>query len=107
MLDKSFFVSPELFDRTVTLPGGVEHKLKFRQVANVEFRRFGLANNSKDEDERAESIALLIAASLCNEDGSPALTKDEARSLTAPAANALFQAVVDVNNLGATKEGND
>jgi hypothetical protein len=47
----------------------------------------------------------LICASLCNEDGSAAITMEQAMKLNAPAMNAIFEQVLFVNGQGAEKKG--
>ncbi|MYZ41421.1 hypothetical protein [Schauerella aestuarii] len=106
-LDKSFFVSPEIHAREVELPDGSKHQLHFRQLPAVDFRKFSLSERSDDAEVRANSIADLIASGLCNEDGSPAITRAQALKLTAPAANALFSHVVEVNKLQGGALGNE
>jgi hypothetical protein len=104
MIDKSFFVSTEVHAREVELGDGAKHTLWFKQLPAIEFRRFSLAESSDDEDVRIKSIAKLLCASLCNEDGSPALTVAQAMTLTAPAMNAIFEQVLDVNGQGSKKK---
>jgi hypothetical protein len=103
MLDKSFFVNSEVQSRKVKL-GEQEHELWFKEVPAVEFRRFSLAEQSEDENVRVASIAKLIVASLCNPDGSPALTVEQALKLNAGAVNAIFEQVLFVNGQGDKKK---
>jgi hypothetical protein len=105
MIDKSFFISGEVHKRSVTLPNGEAHELFFKEIPAVEFRRFSLAEQSEDENIRVGSISKLICASLCNEDGSSAITFEQAMQLNAPAMNAIFEQVLSVNGQGATKKG--
>jgi hypothetical protein len=106
MLPESLFVTAEVFERPVTLPDGSRHVLHFRQLSAVEFRRFQIAEQSDDDEKRAASMARLIAASLCDADGKPALTAAKAASLNAAATNAIMGAILDVNGLGAGGSGN-
>lgn len=103
-LDKAFFVAVEVQARKVTLPDGTEHELHFKELPATEFRRFGLAENSDDENVRIGSIAKLICASLCEADGKPALTYDQALQLNASATNAIFEQVLFVNGQGGKKK---
>lgn len=102
-LDKAFFVNSEVQERKVLL-GDQEHDLWFKEVPAIEFRRFSLAEQSEDENVRITSIAKLIVASLCNPDGSPALTFDQALKLNAGAVNAIFEQVLFVNGQGNKKK---
>jgi len=97
MLDKSLFVSSEVQEKKVKLTDGSEHTLYFKELPAIEFRRFALAEQSNDDDVRATSIAKLIAASLCEADGKPAITFDKALQLKASAMNAIFEAMLEVN----------
>lgn len=104
MIDKSFFVSTEVQKRTVELPDGQKHDLFFKEIPAVEFRRFSLAEQSDDEGVKIGSIAKLICASLCNEDGTPAITFEQAMMLKASPMNAIFSEVLIVNGQGNKKK---
>lgn len=104
-LPAEFFVSGSLEAKPVALEDGTEHTLWFRQVSAMEYRRFQLAEHSDDDDVRAGSMARLIAASLCNPDGTPALTLERAAQLKPRAAGALLTAVLEVNGLASRKAG--
>jgi hypothetical protein len=93
----AFFVSDAVHERTVTLADGTEHKLYFKEVPATAYRKFQFAEQSEDEDVRAGSLALLIAASLCEADGSPALTYERACALKAGVSSALIDKVLEVN----------
>jgi hypothetical protein len=100
-LSTSFFASQEVQEREVTLSDGSKHALFFKELPAVEFRKFQLAESSEDEDVRATSIAKLIAASLVEKDGKPALTVKQALQLKGAAANAIMTAILDVNGFGS------
>ena len=72
----------------------------------MEFRKFGLAERSEDDDVRSEATVRLIAASLCEPDGSSAITLEQARKLKPHVASALFEAVLDVNRVRRGEQGN-
>jgi hypothetical protein len=97
MLNESFFVSQQVQEKTIKLPDGSEHTLYFKELPAIEFRRFALAENSENEDIKAASVAKLIASSLCEPDGKPALTFEKALQLKASAMNAIFDAMLEVN----------
>lgn len=102
MLNDSLFVSDALHERTVKLPDGSEHALHFKELPAVTFRQFHLAEQSKDEAVQAGSMARLIAASLCEPDGNPAITYAKALTLKPAAANALVAEILVVNGFGET-----
>ena len=84
----------------VELPDGSKHMLHFKELPAVEFRKFQMAENSEDDEVRASSIAKLIAMSLVEPDGKPALTIKEAVKLNSAAANAIMAAILDINGFG-------
>ena len=104
MIDSSFFVSTEVQSKFVELPNGQKHELFFKEIPAIEFRRFSLAEQSEDENVRIGSIAKLICASLCNADGTPAITFEQAMTLKAAAMNAIFAEVLSVNGQGNKKK---
>lgn len=95
-----FMVSQTVHEKTVELPDGKKHVLFFKEMPVVEYRKFQMAEQSADEDVRAGSMAKLIAASLCEADGSPAMTYEQALRLKSAPANALFNAVISLNGIG-------
>lgn len=106
-LNKDFFVSDTLHERTVKLPDGSEHPLHFAEIPATEFRRFQMAEFSEDEDIRAGSMAKLIVASLREPDGKPAIKYEQAILLKPAAAKALTAAVLDVNGYGKDAPGKE
>lgn len=103
-ISEKFFVSATLHERTVKLPDGSEHVLHFKELPASEFRRFQIAEQSDDENQRVGSMAKLIAASLCEANGKAALSYTKALQLTSGAANALIAAVRDVNGFTGKKD---
>lgn len=95
----AFMVSPEVQTRLVKLPDGSEHELHFRELPAVEFRKLHMAEQSDDENVRAGAMAKLIAASLCEPDGKPAMDYAQALKLKSSAMSALVGAVLSVNGL--------
>lgn len=85
------------------MPDGSVHTLHFKELPAVEFRKFQMAESSEDDDVRASSIAKLIAASLVEPDGKPAITIKDAARLNSAAANAIMSAILDVNGFGKSK----
>ena len=104
MLDKSFFVSTEVKEREVKLQDGTKHILYFKELPAIEFNRYWNTINSKDENERVYGVAKLIAAGLCNKDGSTTLTMEQAAQLKPDALNSIMSALQDVNGLGDSKK---
>lgn len=96
MLDDSLFVSAELHEREVQVGKNKKVKLHFRELPAVDFIRFHSAL-SGDEDVKAGAAAKLIAACVCNADGTPAMSYDKALTLKSGALNAIFAVVMDIN----------
>ena len=105
-LSSAFFIDEQVQERTVKLPDGSEHQLHFKQLPASEFRRFFMAMNTKDEEALTGATCRLIAASVCNPDGSRAMTEKDAARLSAMAERAISEAVLDVNGMGQ-KAGKD
>jgi len=104
MLADSLFVSDKVHERMVKLSDGSEYKMWFKELSAIEFRRFHIAEQSADEEKQAASMAKLIAASLCEEDGKPAITYKQALKLTALAMNALSMTILEVNGFGGAEK---
>lgn len=104
MLDKSLFVSTNVQEREIKLPDGKTHVLYFKELPAIEFRRFYLASQSADEDVRVFAIAKLISAALCDSDGKPAVTPEQASQLKSGPMNLIFEALLDVNGQGEQKK---
>lgn len=102
-LDPSLFVSKTVHERKVPLGDGTEHTMHFREIPSGEFRRFQLAEISEDLTVRLTAPAVLIAAGLCQKDGSDAITAAEAASLKPKVAVAIANTVLDVNGYAGKK----
>lgn len=103
-MDETLFVSTEVHKRNVTL-NNKEVELYFKEIPAVEFRRYFLIESGNDIEQQAENMARLISISLCNPDGTRALTLEKAKTLTAKAMIALFKEVLYVNQQGDDSEG--
>jgi len=97
MLDKAFFVSQDVHEKEVELADGSKHILYFKEIRAVELQKFRIAQQSADEDVQAGALAKLIAAGLCEPDGKPAITYDQAVLLKPEPMNALFAKIMEVN----------
>jgi hypothetical protein len=104
-LAKSLFVSDEIHEKEVTLPNGEVHKLHFKELSAVEFRKFQMAEFSEDDDVKATSMAKLISSSLVDPDGKQALTLTQALKLNSAATNAMIAVILGVNGFGEQKKG--
>lgn len=97
-MDKSrILVAPEPIEREVTFTDGTVEKCFFKQVTGAQWRRWSEDQRSEDQDVRIHAMQLLIAASLCERDGTPVLTAEEAVGLTVGGIKDLFPHVVEVS----------
>jgi hypothetical protein len=103
-MDASLFVSDTIHERTVTLADGTKHVLHFREVPAAVFRQYYRAEQSEDDAIAAGSMPLLIAASLCDKDGKPAITFEKASTLKVNVMTAIFTAILDVNGFNSPKK---
>lgn len=106
-LSATLFISEAPQARVVTLADGSSHEMHFKQLPASEFRRFFLAMQSADEAAQGQAMAKLIAASICEPDGKPALTVKQAMLLTPAAEKAIGDAVLSVNGLGGREDPGD
>jgi hypothetical protein len=97
MLNDALFVSDRIHEKEVELADGSKHILHFKELSAIEFRKFALAEQSEDNAVRAASMSHLIAASLCDPEGKPALTAQKAATIKPMAFNAIFAAIMEVN----------
>lgn len=103
-MDQSLFISDALHEREIELADGSKHVLHFRELSAGKFRVFFEAERSKDEAVRESSIARLIADSVCNPDGTQAMTVERATQLKPVVSSALFKQILDVNGFSAAKK---
>jgi len=96
MLDDDLFISDAPLERAVEI-GGKVRKLHFREIPAVEFMRFSRLTQEGNDDLRDGAAAKLVAASLCNPDGTPAMTYEKALTLKSGPLNALFAVVLEIN----------
>jgi hypothetical protein len=97
LLDPINFVSAAVHAREVTLADGKVHTLHFREVDAATYAEVLGAIRSKDETERKTAVAKLIAACVCNQDGTPALTEEQAARLKPAVSMAIGNMAFEVN----------
>jgi hypothetical protein len=100
-MDDAFFVSQALQERPVTLPDGSVHRLHFRELSAADVRGYQIAEKSDDEVVQAGAVAKLIAVSVCEPDGRPAMTYERAMLLKPKAANMLMAEILAINGMAA------
>lgn len=107
MLDAALFISDEIAEKEIELADGSKHVLFFKQLPNTAFEKYALWNASADEDVAAKASARLLVLGLCDADGKPALTLEQAERIKRPVMQRMFAALIDVNGYGKGKQGND
>ena len=96
MLDDDLFVSDAPIAREVEI-GGKLRTLHFRELPAVEFIRFSRRAQDGSDDLRDGAAAKLVAASVCNPDGTPAMSYERALQLKSGPLNAIFAVVLEIN----------
>lgn len=105
-LDPSLFISTKIHEREVTLGDGSRHIVHFRELPNPELMKFWLTEQSEDMDRKSESRARFVAASVCDENGNPALPFDDAVRLKPAVLNSFFSVALSVNGFGNEEKKN-
>lgn len=103
MLDQSLFVSTAVQEREVELPDGNKHKMFFKELTSADISRYINALNSQDEEKQISANAKLIAQSLCESNGSPAVTVEQAANLKIGVIGNILEAIREVNGIGEKK----
>lgn len=85
------FASKDVHADTVTLPNGDKAQFHVRELPDAEFRKL-----FQDGDR-----AKLIAATICDEDGKPVMTDDQAAQLKPLVAAELQQVAMKHSGFGA------
>lgn len=104
-IPESFFASEQLHLRDVELSDGSTYQIHFKELTGLDVRRWQDQQNSENDNVRREAIVNLLVLGVANEDGTPAFTLEQARTLKPNPMGALFAALLDVN--GATKKAQD
>lgn len=97
-LPASFFLSDKPRPGDVTLANGEVHTLHFLDITQEQFSEYHEVRQSPDPLVRAGAVAKIISQSLCNPDGTPALTLDEAVKLKPIVKSAILGRLLDLNS---------
>lgn len=107
MLPAHLFIdTARVEERTVELGDGTSEVLHFKHLPNTAFERYAIWTNSADEEVRASAPARLVELGLCDADGKPSLTREQAERLKRPVLLRLVTALLDVNGYGKAAPGN-
>lgn len=95
MLEK-FFVNGDLIAKEVIL-GGEKHTLHFKELSAKTFTSVLSLVRSDNEENRFEGIVKLVELSLCNPDGTQAMTAEDVKKLRAAVLYQLFEVAMGIN----------
>lgn len=98
LLDPSLFISDDVHQREVKLADGRKHTFYIREQEAGVLRSFFAGQASDDPDKQADSMARLIAKSICDPEGKPALSLTDAKRLKFAVQIALTKAISEVHS---------
>jgi hypothetical protein len=102
-MDASLFTAEAPEQRTVVLADGTSHDLHFRSAPTRLWRLYILADARAETDAWENAVAALIAATVCEPDGTPAMTIEQALRLK-PIVTQRFLAEIALFNGAAGKD---
>lgn len=94
----SLFASDVVVERKVKLGDGKEHSIYLKEAPAVEFRRFQISESSEDPAVRVTSMFALVASSVVEPDGRPAMDVERAKTLRTPVLNAIVREIIAINS---------
>ena len=97
LLGAENFCSEQVHEREVVLADGKPHKLHFREVPAGIYEMAMTAMRSDDPETRKGGVPRLIAASLCDAKGNPAISAEQAAKLKPGVSLALANAAFEIN----------
>ena len=103
-INSAFFAADLPIERTVTLKlesgEEVNQVMYFRELPAIEMRRQVLAEQSGDDKRVLYALSSLIARAVCDADGKPAMTEEQAGKLKPNIAGQIRDLIMEVNGLG-------
>lgn len=99
-LSDKFFISDRIEERSIELGDGSTEVLFFKHLPNTAFERYAIWCGSADEDVVATASARLVVLGLCEPDGKPAITLEQAERIKRPVMQSLVRALLEVNGYG-------
>jgi hypothetical protein len=87
---------------TCTLLDGtvVEQAIYVRELTALELRRQVLAEQSDDQGRVEKALATLIAAAICDENGNPVMTAEQAGRLKPLVGKQMRDLIMEVSGMG-------
>lgn len=102
-LQASDFADDAIHERSVEMADGSVRVLHFRELDSTQFARYGMWVTSESEDVRAGAAARLASVGLCNPDGSPAVTFEQAVRIKMPVLKRICETIEEVNGFRKPK----
>lgn len=107
MSELNLFATNEVVEKEITIKGE-KGSVFVRKLPAIELRRFHEETMSDDMDVRLNAGFRVLAKAIRREDGTPRMTFDQAKTLSAEAVKELMRVFVDVNKPSSTEDaGND
>lgn len=106
MIAAELFITGQAIERTVDI-AGQKHKLWFREVTSADWFRYVTLRGSDDVDTAAGARAYLISKSLCEPDGTLALSEDQAAQLKLRASRAIEKEIMALDGVARESAGNE
>jgi hypothetical protein len=103
-LNDSFFISTAPIPREIELPDGSKHTLYFKELESSVFERFHEQRASDDAAVRYGATAALIAAAVCEPDGTPSMNATRAMSLKPKVKMLLQDTILEVCGFTGKKD---
>ncbi|ARP89825.1 hypothetical protein CAL14_05580 [Bordetella genomosp. 9] len=89
------------------LPDGTEHSFFFKEYSGAAYTAHLYASRSSDPEIRGGAFAILVADSLCDEEGKAVLTVEQAKTLKPEVLAAMFVVVEKLNKKREDDAGKD
>jgi hypothetical protein len=97
MKTDKFFTSGGVQEKAVEMADGSVEKLPFKKVGSAEWTRFQAGMASQDAEQMSTAMLRLVWFSLCEPDGSQALTWDQVKQLDQTVLMSMYSAAMAVN----------
>ena len=81
MLDQNLFTTHEIQQHEIEVQDGTKHVFNFKPLSAADFGLILAAYTSNDMEQREQAYTRAIAKSVCDADGKPLLTTEQAATL--------------------------
>lgn len=105
-MDADLFVSEQAVERTVKL-AGKSRTIWIREMSHADWFRYAAIARAGDLETQSGAQAFIVSKSLCEPDGKPALSHEQAANLKSHVLGALQTVILDYRKEQAATSGND